>query len=692
MKKEIDKKYPMNALAFLSFLLLLGTLYSCKNDRFSHVIQSPDNSIKLMLRQIDGEGVEYSIVKDTTTLFDWSGLGMTTRQGGTFSNDLQVKGVSVNTVDTSIRKIYHPDVQLSDQYTRVKLSLQEKNDQQRKFDLIFRVYNEGVAFRYVFPGDKNGERIEIVSEHSQFNFTGNYSCLAQHIPHFNWSYERPFDAIKLNDIYGEPRFSETVVQNVYGVQFPTAWFRKKLIGLPLVVNYPNNITVAITETELSDYSAMYLHKPHTDRPEFVSRLAPMPYENALAVKAAPPLQTPWRVLMIGEGPGDLMTSELLQKLSSGSKITDQSWIKPGVAAWDFMAGRSVKGVDFVGGMNMETLKYYIDFAAEYKFDYSVIDWGWTKVDAEWYKESPDIDLTEPKENIDIEALAAYADQRDVGLFIWARWDNVRDQMEEAFETFQKWGVAGVKIDFMESDDQNMVQWYEKCLATAANYELLINFHGAYKPAGLHYNYPNYVTQEAVQGLEWVNMCDYIDPAHNVSLAFSRNLIGPMDYTPGGFNNVTVDEFKLGSFHVLGTRAHQLALSVIFNSPLLVLADAPHVYRQSRAADFYKNLVTTWDKTVVLDSRFNQYLIKARKNGDTWYLGGITNWHERQLTFDLDFLGDSKQYQLVLYKDAPNAGENPKNIKVVTQTVDKTTEITVDMASGGGFAGYLKPMK
>lgn len=691
MKKETNITYRINAWAFLVYLLLVTTLHSCKNEQFSYVIQSPDDSIIVSLRQLEGEGIEYSIVKDTTILLDWSGLGMTTRHGGTLCNDLQVKDILVNTVDTSIHKIYHPDVLLPDQYTWVKISLQEKNDHHRKFDLLFRVYDEGVAFRYVFPSDKNRERIEIVSEHTRFNFPGNHSCLAQHIPHFNWSYERPFDAIRLNDIYSRPEFSETVVQYVYGVQFPTAWFRKKLIGLPLVVNYPNNITVAITETGLRNYAAMYLHKPHPGQPGFVSRLAPLPYENGLAVKAETPLQTPWRVVMIGEAPSDLMTSELLQKLSSGSKIKDPSWIKPGVAAWDFMAGRSVAGVDFEGGMNMKTLKYYTDFAAEYDLEYYVIDWGWTKKDAQWYKETPEIDLTQPKEGIDIQELAGYAEKKNVGLFLWARWDNVRDQMEEAFKTFNEWGIKGVKIDFMESDDQNMVAWYEKCLSTAAQYELLINFHGAYKPAGLHYNYPNYVTQEAVQGLEWVNMCDYIDPAHNVSLAFSRNLIGPMDYTPGGFNNVTPDEFTLGSFHVQGTRAHQLALSVIFNSPLQVLADAPHVYRQSKAAGFFKQLKTTWEKTVVLESVFNQYVIQARKNGNTWFLAGITNWDERQAEIKLNFLENDTKYQLVLYQDAPDADKNPENIEVVSKVVDKSTVLSIKMSGGGGFAGYLKPL-
>lgn len=692
MNKEKNIKYLINTWSLLSILLLMPALNSCKKEQFSHVIQSPDASIIVSLRQLEGEGIEYSIVKDTTTLLNWSGLGMTIRDGGAFSNDLQVNDILVNTVDTSIHKIYHPDVLLADQYTWVKISLQEKNDQHRKFDLILRVYNEGVAFRYVFPQDKSIERVEIVSEHSHFNFTGNYSCLAQHIPHFNWSYERPFDAIRLNDIYSRPEFSETVVQYVYGVQFPTAWFRKKLIGLPLVVNYPNNITVAITETDLANYAAMYLHKPHTGEPGFVSRLAPLPYENGLAVKAETPMQTPWRVVMIGEDPGDLLTSELLQKLSSGSKITDPSWIKPGVAAWDFMAGRSVAGVDFEGGMNMKTLKYYIDFAAEYDLEYYVIDWGWTKKDAEWYKEIPEVDLTEPKEDIDIQELAGYAEKKNVGLFLWARWDNVRDQMEEAFKTYNEWGIKGVKIDFMESDDQNMVGWYEKCLSTAAQYELLINFHGAYKPAGLHYNYPNYITQEAVQGLEWVNMCDYIDPAHNVKLAFSRNLIGPMDYTPGGFNNVTPDEFTLGSFHVQGTRAHQLALSVVFNSPLLVLADAPHVYRQSEAADFYKNLVTTWEESIVLASEFSQYVVEARKNGHTWYLAGITNWNERQAEVKLNFLADNTKYQLTLYQDAPDADKNPKNVEIVKMVVDKSKVIPIKMQSGGGFAGYLEPLE
>jgi len=692
MKRTEKRNFIRNILTklFSAFttVMLVTSGYAAN---FEYTLHSPDGNIKVTIRQKDDHQLEYAIQKNDEQVLEWSPLGVVTAKGGELIRNFAVISIENTSKDTVLNKLFTDDTKVKNAYNQIKIDLEENIPLKRKLNIIFRAFNNGVAFRYEIPVQNDRDQVEIIAEKTGFHFPKNLPALAQHIPHFNWSYERPFESLMLNDIYASPRLSETIVQFVYDNYFPTAWFRKKLIGLPLVVNY-ENFAVALTEVDLLNYAGMYLQKPDLKQPHFVSRLSPLPNENGIAVKSKLPLETPWRLIMIGDTTGELTTSNLIQCLATPSKIDDLSWIKPGVAAWDFMADREVSGVEFEGGMNMQTMKYYIDFAAEYNLEYFIIDWGWTETDAEWYKETPSVDLTKAKENLHVKALVDYAAEKNVGLFVWARWDNVRDQMEEAFSTFKNWGVKGVKIDFMESDDQNMVNWYEKCLATAARYQLLINFHGAYKPTGLMYTYPNYITEEAAQGLEWVNMCDYIDPQHNVSLAFSRNIIGPMDYTPGGFNNVLPENFQLADFSVQGTRAHQLALMVIFNSPLLALADAPHVYRANEESAFIKELVTTWDETVVLHEKFNQYMIQARKHRDIWFLGGITNWNSLETELSFDFLDNNKSYEFTLYKDASNASEKPKNVEIIKTQVQKGEVISIKMVSGGGFAARIKPVQ
>ena len=477
------------------------------------------------------------------------------------------------------------------------------------------------------------------------------------------------------------------MQYLYCYEFPAAFNKNKLIGLPLVTESKNGFATAIAEADLKNYGGMYLQNT-PGKPQVHTVLSPLPDGNGIRVNIKTPQETPWRAIMIAENAGKLIESNLLLNLNRPAENIDWSWVKPGKSAWDFMSGREVSGVNFKGGMNMETLKYYVDFASQYNLEYYTIDEGWVP-GVSWFKENPEVDQLKAAKGIDIPALAKYASEKNVGLFLWARYDNIKSDMERVFSTFQKWGIKGVKIDFMDSDDQNMVNWYEECLASAAKHHLLINFHGAYKATGLNKTYPNYITQEGVKGIEWSNFTTTLDATHNVTLAYTRLLVGPMDYTPCGFNNVRPDKFEYMKFAVTTTRAQQLAMTVVYESPLLTLSDAPHNYRANSESDFFKTLPTTWDETKFITGKTGEFIVLARRKGKDWFIGGLNNEISRNVYVNLSFLNKDNKYSTIIYEDASDAEKNPKKVNKREMNLTSKEVIQLNMANSGGFVIRLQ---
>ncbi|MGH9941178.1 MAG: glycoside hydrolase family 97 catalytic domain-containing protein, partial [Pyrinomonadaceae bacterium] len=467
------------------------------------------------------------------------------------------------------------------------------------------------------------------------------------------------------------------------------------IGLPLVMQTIEGPTLAIAEADLKDYAGMYLHGLEGAPNSLVSRLSPFGgKEEGSAVRASAPHASPWRVVMIGDAPGRLIESTLLLNLNDPNAIRDPSWIKPGKAAWDWWSGQTAAGgVSFKTGMNDATMKHYIDFASEFGLEYMLVDAGWYTPKA--YGEDADTkaDITKSVPEIDLPGLVAYARARQVGLILWLHWITARDQMDTAFPFYERLGVKGVKVDFMDRDDQEMVRFYQRILRKAAEHHLIVDLHGAYKPTGLIRTYPNYLTQEGVLGAEYNKWVARITPTHNLTLPFTRMLTGPMDYTPGGFRNVTREQFTARDSAplVMSTRAHQLAMYVVYDSPLQMVSDYPGAYRGEPGADFLRVVPTSWDETRVLEGRIGEFIVVARRRGREWFVGAMTNESGRTLRLPLGFLKRGA-YLITEYADGRDAAANPRQVSAATKSVRASETLTLRLAPSGGYAAYLTPAK
>jgi len=467
-----------------------------------------------------------------------------------------------------------------------------------------------------------------------------------------------------------------------------------LIGLPFLTEEPGKGWLAITEADIDKHPGMYLRKDAAFAALGLrADLSPRVDEPGVAVDAATPFSSPWRVFMIGDEPGRLIESNIVLNLNPPSKIEDTSWIRAGKSAWDWWSGEAAPSVSFKTGMNTATMKHYIDFASDSGFSYMLIDAGWAVAPN---RQGPDdyaalADITQVNPDLDMPELIRYAKDKGVRIWLWSHWTSVEKYKDKAFPLFEKWGIAGVKIDFMNRDDQWMVDYYHRVVELAAAHHLMIDFHGAYKPDGLRRTYPNLITREGVMGKEYLKWSARTTPVHNVTLPFTRMLAGPMDYTPGAFGNSNREHFVARNFMPmgLGTRAHELALYVVLESPLMMVSDYPEHYAGQKAFDFIKQVPTTWDEIRVLNGRPMENITVARRSGKDWFIGSLTNWDERTLKVPLSFLDDGK-YVAEIYADAPDAGEEATHSTFTRQPVDRTTILDVHMASGGGNAIWIHP--
>jgi len=467
--------------------------------------------------------------------------------------------------------------------------------------------------------------------------------------------------------------------------------RDWLIALPLLAEVPGTGWVAVTEADIENYAGMYLRKGEA-RNGLRAELSPRIDNKTIAVETDAPVTTPWRVLMIGDEPGRLVESNIVLNLNPPSKIADTSWIKAGKSAWDWWSGEAAPSVSFKTGMNTATMKHYIDFASASRFPYMLIDAGWALAN----RKSPTdyaavADITKIDPQIDMPELLRYAKEKNVRIWLWSHWSSVDKYMEQAFPLFEQWGIAGVKIDFMDRDDQQMTAWYRHVAELAAQHHLMIDFHGAFKPDGLRRTWPNVVTREGVMGKEYLKWSGRTTPVHNATLPFTRMLAGPLDYTPGAFGNVTRAEFEARDKEPMApnTRAHELALYVVLESPLMMVSDFPEHYAGQHDFEFIKQVPVTWDEVRVLGGRPMENITVARRSGKDWYVGSITNWDARTVKVPLSFLGEGK-YTAEIYADAADAGTHATHTEFTKQAVDRGTVLDVKMAPGGGNAVWIHP--
>jgi len=396
--------------------------------------------------------------------------------------------------------------------------------------------------------------------------------------------------------------------------------------------------------------------------------------------------------MIADDPGRLVESNIVLNLNPPSKITDTSWIRPGKSAWDWWSGQAAPSVSFKTGMNTATMKHYIDFASASGFAYMLIDAGWAWAERKGPEDYAALaDITRIAPEIDMPELLRYAKEKHVGIWLWSHWTSVDKYMDQAFPLFEKWGIAGVKIDFMDRDDQQMVNWYRRVAESAAQHHLLLDFHGAFKPDGLRRTWPNVLTREGVMGKEYLKWSARTSPTHNTTLAFTRMLAGPMDYTPGAFGNSNRANFVARNLMPmgLGTRAHELALYVVLESPLQMVSDYPEHYAGQHDFEFIKQVPTTWDEVRVLAGRPMENITVARRSGKDWYIGSITNWDERTVKVPLNILGEGK-FTAEIYADAADAAVEATHTAFSKQPVDRNTVLDIRMVSGGGNAIWIHP--
>jgi alpha-glucosidase len=640
-------------------LLFVAVLIQNSAAQSSYDLRSPDERIEIRIRTA-GQ-IRYDIVLK----------GRAVLENCTLSLDVEHKklGAQPKVIDAKERssdQVVEPVVRqkfakIRDHYNELRLNVEGG------YAVVFRAYNEGAAYR--FETSTPQEKLKIYGEESTFNFPSNYVVYYPQEDSFFSHNERQYLPQHLSEI--SPAFLAT---------------------LPAVVDVGDGAKVAIAESDVDDYPGLWLKG--TNGNGLAATFPPYPLKESLTrdrdykvVESADYIAVtagtrtfPWRVIGIADRDGDLLTNQIVYLLEKPSQVQDTSWIKPGKVAWDWWNANNVYGVDFKAGINTETYKYYIDFAAKYGIPYIILDEGWYKLG----------NLLEVVPEINMDELTAYAQQKNVGIILWVVWKTLDDQLIPALDQFEKWGVKGIKVDFMQRSDQILIDYYSRVSREAAKRKMLVDFHGDQKPATMTRTWPNLISTEGVRGMEWSKWSADSEPKHNVTLPFTRMFLGPMDYTPGAMRNATKATFApiFGQPMALGTRCHQLAMYVVFESPLQMLSDSPSNYmREPEIMEFLAPVPTEWDETKVLDARIADYVVVARRNGRDWYVGAMTDWTPRTLDVDFSFLPDGN-FTMEAYQDGVNADRYASDYKKVTMPVTKTTKLKIELARGGGWAARI----
>lgn len=646
-------------LLLFAFTLLFS--FSNTNAR-QYQLASPDQRVQVQLQVADQ--IFFSIWLKKQLIIKPSPIGMQLDNGYWLGKNASI----IRAQRMTIRETLNPVVKVKSASVENhcnQLVIQFRGD----YGLIVRAYNDGVAYRWFTNFDRD---IKVFEELVTFEFGADHHLYFANEESFYTHSERLYQHMLLSEVTAD-----------------------RMGYLPAVIDISSGPKVAILEADLEGYPGMYLSGSPDSPTALVSKFPYFPLEfdqrsdrDVMVTRRADYLAKtrgqrvfPWRVLIIAEQDAALIESQMVYKLAKDCQIADPSWIKPGKVAWDWWNWNNIYGVDFRAGINTETYKFYIDFASRFGIEYVILDEGWYRLG----------NLLEVVPEIDMPQLVAYSRDKNVGLILWMSWKTLDDQLEPALEQFVRWGIKGIKVDFMQRDDQPMVNYYYKIAREAAKRQLLVDFHGAYKPTGLIRTYPNVLTSEGVRGLEWSKWStEDPNPEHNVTLPFTRMLAGPMDYTPGAMINATKEQFRPIFQHPMsqGTRCHQLAMYVVFESPLQMLCDSPSNYlREIECMEFLARVPTTWDETRVLAAKISDYIAIARRHGNDWYIGAMTDWTARDLMLDLSFLGD-KKYTIELFQDGINADRNAMDFKKQVMTVQRGEQLKIHLAPGGGWAAWL----
>lgn len=648
------RKIKLIALLYISTMLAYGQKKA--------ELTSPNGNIKVELSIADK--IYYTVSSDNQVLLKDNSLLLNLRNEalGQHPQLAKQKTTTANETLTPVIPLKYSTVK--NEYNQLTLTFKGN------YSVEFRAFNDGIAYRFVT--DKKGD-VEVLGEEFSLNFPTDYLLHQQQTGGFKTAYEEPYSHINSS----EWKASD------------------KMALLPLLIDTKKDYKILISETDVSDYPCMFLKgngangvtsifpKQPIEFGEDGDRSLKLLKEADYIAKTSGKRNFPWRYFVIAKEDKQLVENTMSFRLANKNVLGDVSWIKPGQVSWEWWNDASPYGpdVNFVSGYNLDTYKYYIDFASKYGIEYIIMDEGWAKTTRDPYTPNPKVDLHE---------LIRYGKEKNVGIVLWLTWLTVENNMD-LFKTFAEWGVKGVKIDFMDRSDQWMMDYYERVAKEAAKYKLFVDYHGSISPKGLEYKYPNIISYEGVRGMEQMGGCT---PDNSVFFPFMRNAVGAMDYTPGAMISMQPNVYcgNRPNSASIGTRAYQLALFVIFESGLQMLADNPTMYyRNADCTEFITQVPTTWDDTKVLEAKVGEYVVVAKRKGDKWYIGGMTNNKEEERVFNvnLDFLNAGKIYKMTSFEDGINAGRQAMDYRRKESQTKQGESIQIKMSRNGGFAAVIE---
>ena len=654
----------MQILPFL-LLLIISQMSSIAQNL---TVESPNRQIRMSVSLANQ--ISLSISFDNNVVIDRAIIALNLGNGSVLGKNPKLINSKNNTYKGEIiPQIPFKDSKIIDEYNMLTLNFMGN------YQLIIRAYNDGVAYRFINNEKKTKT---ILNEKLTLTFPENTSS---YFP-------------KEESMY-------THNERIYLYKSLSEIEEGDFCSLPVLFD-TGKAKVLFTEASLHNYPCMFLKKDSDKTisatfPKYVTKAIPnekrSPDRNQIIVKEANFIAKvsgvqsfPWRAFIISNDDRQFIESNLVTKLSGASKIKDANWIKPGKVAWDWYNANNIFGVDFEAGINTETYKYYINFASKNNIEYIILDEGWTKSTTEIMAYNNQIDVVE---------LIEYGKSKNVGIILWVLWKPLNENTKEILKLYSDWGAKGIKVDFMQRNDQYMVNSYEEIAKIAADYKLLVDFHGAFKPAGIERVWPNVVNYEGVKGNENNKWSTDITPEHNVTIPFIRMAAGPMDFTPGSMLNTNQKNYKIRFERPMsmGTRCHQLAMYVVYEAPLQMLCESPSIYyKEQESVDFISQIPTVWDETQVLKAAVSDYILIARRNGDNWYIGGMSDWDSRDLELDLSFLRDGKKYKMTMFQDGVNADRIAIDYKRTKLVIDNTYNKSIHLTKGGGLVAILELIK
>ena len=658
----------MILLLALSFLCAPGR--AAEDPRAAIVVRSPSGAVEIDF-SLDGGIPRYRVSYLGRPVVLDSRLGIDLDPGGPLADKLMVEQIERREIETSHPVLFGKTSRATDHFDEAAVSLAEQAPGDRKIELIFRAYDDGAAFRYFVPEQSALPAIAIREELSQWRFAGD--PMIYYLP---LGADNPWDA-SYEAYYKQGRLGQMN--------------KEDMAGLPFLLRYPD-FYVGMTEAALLDYAGLYLRNSEFG---FQSRLAPSLSDKVVKVRGKAPFFTPWRVLLLGRTPGDLLESNVIFNLNPGQKLEDTSWIQPGKTTFGWWNGYYFPdSPPLVAGVNTATIKRYIDFAAAHGIPYTTID---GTNDEGWYGGSPGEyrgqDMTKPVPALDMPGVIAYAKSKGVKIRLWMHRKALEKWFDKAMAQFERWGISGIMVDFINGDDQESVRFVHKVAEEAAKRHLTVNYHGVFKPTGTQRVYPNMLSFEGVMGTEY-NKWDKVGstPEHEMLTFFVRMMAGPLDNHQGSFHPVVPEKFAPNNFpSTMGTLTRQLAEYIVCDNPLPLVADSPSAYEAQPAAfAFVSEVPTTWDETKVLQASVGEYLAIARRSGKDWYVGAVGDRKSRSLDIPLSFLGQG-QFIAKSYSDARDADEHPEKYDVTTRVVTSGDVLRARLARAGGLAVRLTPI-